>query len=62
MVIRQGDIEGHPMQADWNQISENEQAIHAHGAFDEVAYWAAEEREREQALKIRELERELDSE
>jgi len=62
MVIRQGDIEGHPMQAAWDQISENEQNINSHGAFNEADYWEQEDNEREQALKLQELEQDLDSE
>jgi hypothetical protein len=62
MVFRQGDIEGHPMQPAWDQISEEEQELTAHGAFSEADYWEREEIEREQTLKLQELEQELDSE
>ena len=62
MVFRQGDIEGHPMQPAWDQISESEQNITSHGSFSEADYWEQEEAEREQILRLQELEKELDSE
>lgn len=62
MVFHQGDIEGHPMQAAWDQISENERDIMSHDAFNEADYWDQEDAEREQVLKIQELEQDLDTE
>ncbi len=63
MVFHQDDIEGHPMQPAWDQISEHERDLLSHDAFNEADYWAQEDNERDQILLGQKLkEQELDSE